>query len=212
MRSPHYRVGDVRKQLVRGGHYYISYYDGETMYMAYNLLVDGHPDNRINLYLIKTSDGVNWTTLDNKPLILPLAQHNEDAMIYESTGYVYLKDISVDDGLKILFTESTDYDPTIGERVVKEFRVDSIRDIASTNHNYNGAAYVGENIILTNGENNGWIGGDIILYENYIETTRDSSGNCSYVRKVINKSDKAVISCDNFHLNNSASHYILTVD
>lgn len=212
MRSPHYRVDGVRKQLVRGGHYYISYYDGKTMYIAYNLLVGGHPDNRINLYSIKTNDGVNWLTLDNKGLDLPLDPHNDDALIYESEGYVYLKDISVNDGLKILFTESTDFDPTIGEKVVKEFKVDGIRDVASTNHNYNGAAYVGDNIILTNGDNNGWIGGDIILYENYIETTRDSSSNCSYARKVINSNNKAVISCDNFHLNESASHYILTVD
>jgi len=209
IRTLWYRVGDDRKQLVEGGHYSISYYDGSTLYLAYNQLVDGKPDNRINIYLIKTVDGINWTNINNKALELPLLTHNDDTLIYESEGYVYLKDITHG---KVLFTESTDYDPTIGTRIVKEWSVDGIRDITETNHNYNAGAYVGGNILVTQDGLKGWAGGDIVLYENYIEIARDNSSNCNYIRKVINSDDKAVVSCDNFHLNESASHYILTVD
>ena len=212
MRTPYSRIGDVRTNLVKGGHYFISYYDDGVLYVAYNLLIDGHPDNRINLYLIKTSDGINWTNINNKALELPLEPHSIDALVYESDDYVYLKDITFNDGLKILFTESTDFDPTIGERFTKEWTVDGIKTITETNHNYNAGAYVGVNILITQDGTKGWIGGDIVLYENYVETARDKADNCAYVRKVINSNDKAVVSCDNFHLNDSASHYILTVD
>jgi len=207
-----YRADNIKQKLVDGGHYSISYYDGEYLYLAYNQLVNGKPDNRINLYVIKTNDGANWTNIDGKALELPLLTHNEDAMVYESTGYIYLKDITVNDGLKILVTESTDYDPTIGTRTVKEWSVNGVRDITETNHNYNAGAYVGGNILVTQDGIKGWTGGDIVLYKNYIKIARDNSSNCNYIRKVINSDDKAVVSCDNFHLNESASHYILTID
>jgi hypothetical protein len=129
--------------------------------------------------------------------------------VYESEGYIYLKDIT--DG-KVLFTESTDYDPTKGTRIVKEWSVDGIKSITETNHNYNAGAYVGGNILVTQDGLKGWVGGDIVLYQDYTEIARDNSSNCNYVRKVINSDDKAVVSCDNFHLNESASHYILTID
>jgi hypothetical protein len=206
------RIGDVRQKLVHGGHYSIRYYDGEYSYMAYNQLVNGHPDTRINLYMMKTKDGVNWTTLDDRPLTVPLETHNEDAMIYQSMGNVYLKDITVDDSVKILFTESTSSDPTQGQRFVKEWKDGQIRTITETNHNYNAGAYIGENILVTQDGIEGWTGGDIVLYENYVETQRDNTSNCNYIRKVVNSEDKAVVSCDNYHLEEAASHYILSLD
>jgi len=213
IRTLWYRVGEDVKQLVEGGHYSVSYYDGETLYLAYNQLVDGKPDNRINLYVIKTNDGINWTNLSGKALTLPLSPHNDDALVYESSGYVYLKDITVGDfGLKILFTESTDYDPTKGIRIVKEWTPTGMTSITETNHNYNAGAYVGGNILITQDGIKGWTGGDIVLYRNYVEIARDNSSNCNYIRKVINSNDKAVVSCDNFHLDGTASHYILTID
>lgn len=212
MRTLWYRVNDMRIQLVEGGHYSVSYYEGGTLYLAYNQLVEGKPDNRINLYLIKTVDGINWTNKDNKPLNLPLLTHDTNALIYESEGYIYLKDITVNDGVKILFTESTDFDPTKGSRVVKEWNDGLNKSISETNHNYNAGAYVGGNILITQNGNKSWTGGDIVLYKNHIEIERDSSGNCNYVRKVIDSVNEAVVSCDNYHLNDSSSHYILTVD
>ena len=211
MRSPHYRVGDKRQQLVRGGHYFISFYDGETMYVVYNLLVDGHPDNRVNLYLMKTSNGIDWVTYDGKPLSLPLEPDSKETLIYKSEGYTYLKDLDVDDGLKILFTESSDFDPTIGSMFTKEWSNSELKTISQVNHNYNAGAYIGDNIVLTQ-DGSDWIGGDIVVYNDYKEVARDTSDNCAYVRKVINSGNMGVVSCDHFHLNESASHYMLTLD
>ena len=213
MRSPHYRLNDEIKQIVKGGHYYISYYDqtNHTMYVVYNWLIDGHPDNRVKLYAIKTTDGISWTNLDGKPLILPLPENSQDAIIFAGQGYTYLKDLKFDGKLNVLFTESSSADPTKGVRYLKEWKQGEFpKTIEKTNHNYSGAAYVGQYIITTNSDRN-MIGGDIVVYQDYREIYRDDSQNCAYVRKVMNSRSDAVVSCDNFHSDGKASHYLIKI-
>lgn len=184
-----YRVGEKRQQLVDSGGYGISYYNenNETLYVAYNELVKGSPDNRINLNIMKTLDGTNWTSIDNKKIILPIKKEDKSTLVYESDGKIYLKDLTVDsEGLKVLFTEASHTDPTKGERFVKQWKNNEIKTITETNHNYNAGAYIGENILLVKDGIKGWTGGYIVLYENYIETQRNSESNCNYIRKVVN--------------------------
>jgi len=203
-----YRVGDKRVQLVKGGHYAVSYYDGETLYLAYNQLVDARPDNRINLYLMKTDNGVDWFTIDNKPLELPLAPHSDDTLIYESNGYVYMKDIT--DGVKISFVESSDFDPTKGERLIKEWHNGEIKTINETNHNYNSSSYFGEYTITTQDGTAGYGGGDMVLYSDGLEIFRDNTCNWNYVRKAINNTKAGVVSCG--FSGGTGQHYILRLD
>jgi len=167
MRSPHYRVGNIRKQLVRGGHYYISLYENNTMYVVYNWLIDGHPDNRVNLYVMKTTNGTDWTNLQGEALTLPLVQDSNQTKIFTSAGYTYLKDLKVvNNWLKVLFTESDSADPTKGTRTLKEWSefkgLNKSYKVEDTGHNYNGAAYIGKHIVTTNSDRN-MIGGDIAL-------------------------------------------------
>lgn len=218
MRNPWYRNVHGRTQLVKGGHYYISYYHpaNHTLYVVYNWLVEGNADDRVNLYAVKTSDGVNWANINGKPVSLPLAENDEDAIIYYSHGrYTYLKDLTFTGTLRVLFTESDSVDPTKGRRVLKEWERGhepfTAKHIETTGHNYNGAAYLQEYIITTNSDRN-MIGGDIVLYQDYREVSRKNDMNCAYVRKVIGSPDKAVVSCDNFHTEEAAGHYLITLD
>lgn len=209
IRTLWYRVGGKRTQLVEGGHYSVSVYENGVLYLAYNQLIEGKPDQRINLYMIKTVDGVNWTSIDGKDLELPLLTHDEDALIYESEGYVYLKDIK---GSSVLFVESSDYDPTQGQRFIKEWTVDGVKTIAETNHNYNGAAYMGEYILTSENGVSGWGGGDMVLYKDYKEVSRNSDMNCHYPRKVIGNDLKGVASCGQYNVEKISGHYIISLE
>jgi hypothetical protein len=202
-----YRVGDERKLLVKGGHYAISHYDGEYLWLAYNHLINANADNRVNLYLIKTKDGGNWVNVDNKPLELPLEPHSDESLIYESDGYVYLKDIQ--DG-KISFVESSDFDPTVGNRHIKEWDNGEIKTISETNHNYNSSSYFGEYIITTQDGVAGFGGGDMVLYYNGAEVFRDNSNNWNYVRKAVNNKKTGVVSSG--FSGGTGQHYILKLD
>jgi len=203
-----YRVNDKRQKLVKGGHYSVSYYDGEFLYIAYNLLIDGKPDNRVNLYLIKTKNGIDWLNIGGKRLNLPLEQHDDDALIYESTGFVYMKDIT--DGVRISFIESTDFDPTKGERRAKEWSDGVVSDISEVNHNYNSVSYIGDYIITTQDGLFGLGGGDMVLYSDGVEAYRDNSCNWNYVRKAVNSNKAAVVSCG--LSGGVGGHYLLRLD
>ena len=186
------------------------------MYVVYNWLIGGSPDNRVNLYAMKTTNGTDWTNLQGDALTLPLVQDSNQTKVFASAGYVYLKDLKiVNNWLKVLFTESNSADPTKGSRTLKEWSefkgLNKSYKVEDTSHNYNGAAYIGKHIVTTNSDRN-MIGGDIVLRDEEGEIYRDNTENCAYIRKVINSNKKAVASCDNFHLNNTASHYILTLD
>lgn len=213
IRSLWYRVGDKRVNIAKGGHYAMSLYEDGYMYVVYNSYEGEHPDYRVNLYALKTNDGINWTTLDNAAVTLPLEPFDTIAQVYDTEGYGYLKDLKVDDkGLNILFTDSDGKDPTQGKRFTKEWTKDGVRVIAETNHNYNGAAYIGDNIIHAQDGQFGRAGGDLVLYKDYKEVDRDSSDSCTYVRKVVNSDNEAVVSCVNYHLTGTGTHHILTVD
>lgn len=194
-----YRIGNIRTRIAKGAHYQNTYYHNGTIYVAFNYLKDAGADTRYNLYVIKTSDGFNWTTHDNKPVTLPLEQDDPLVRVYDSESLgnnVYLKDIAYKLGIRVLFTESTTKDPTDGERYLKEWWFDDgeqpVKTVTKTNHNYSSGAYVEyDNItyILTNGDSGiPYAGGGIELYKVFLggyqlqDTLLD--GNYSYIRKI----------------------------
>lgn len=203
-----YMIGDKRTKIASGGHYSVSYYDGEYLYVAYNLLVDGKPDNRINLYLVKTKNGIDWFNYSDKKLTLPLIPNDYDAIIYESSGYIYLKDIT--NGVKISFVESSDFDPSKGSRCSKQWDDKVVTEISETNHNYNSVSYFGDHIVTTQDGVDSYGGGDIVMYSGGNEIYRDNTCNWNYVRKAINNNNTGVVSCG--VSGGKGQHYILKLE
>lgn len=214
MREPWSKNKYGRQQIVKGGHYSISFYDKytDTFYIVYNWLKEGSPSKRHNLYGLKTKNGKDWTTFDDKPVSLPVSEDYQDARIlYSGDWQIFLKDITYDsDGIKVMYTNSNSVDPTKGYRSLRELRWNGTsKFIKEVNHNYGGGAYVGRFILFTNG-NEPTTGADLILLQDYHEIDRVSDMRCAYVRKVRGSDNKAVVSCDDY--NGNAGHYLLTIE
>lgn len=186
----------------------ISYYNGEHLFLAYENFVND--EGRI--HLIKTNDGVNWTNINDDELTLPLSESNDETLIYNSGKFVTLTDITFDDDLKILFVESDTENSDDGNISIKEWYNNNTLKITDTNHNQNSAAYFNGNIVTIQDGEAGIPGGDIVIYEKYVEKFRDDSTNCNYFRKAINSTEKSVVSCSPTSLNESSSHYIVNGD
>ena len=201
-----YRIGNTRTRLAKGSHYQNTHYHNGVVYVTFNYLKNGSTEDRHNLYGLKTRDGVNWTTFKNRPVTLPVEQDSEDVLLYktESEGNnVYLKDITYDGGVRVLFTEATTNDPTQGVRELKEWRWEDegeIITVTKTNHNYSSGAYVHTSdglYILTNGDSGApYLGGAIEAYKVFDTSYRLKAGltggNYSYIRKVYGAEGLAV--------------------
>ncbi len=201
-----YRIGNARTKLAKGSHYSVTHYHNGVLYVAFNYLKLGSTEDRHNLYGLKTKDGVNWTTFNNKPVSLPVSQDYEPARLYETESKgnnVYLKDITWQVGVRVLFTESTTNDPTTGERHLKEWYNDDeqpVITVTKTNHNYSSGAYVkydNNAYILTNGDSGvPYLGGNVEAYKVYGATHglqhTLTGGNYSYIRKVYGVDGMAV--------------------
>tara|TARA_R100001594_G_scaffold1048_2_gene4353 strand:+ start:8259 stop:9560 length:1302 start_codon:yes stop_codon:yes gene_type:complete len=207
-RSQWSKKGDERTQLTTGAHYQISYYSDltKTLYTAYNYHIKNKADWRVNLHVLKTTDGSTWTNLDGEVMELPVYGNSESTLVFDSgDNYVYLKDIIVDkEGkLRVLYTESTSYDPTVGSRYIKEFvEGQGSKIITPVGHNYNSGSYFqGEDLYIgvgTFGIDN-YSGGDLSLYKltekGYtIESKLSDGSNWSYLRPVKNGGLKGVVS------------------
>lgn len=92
----------TRLAAIGMGHYQISSASAQRLSSAFNY----HPkpgglNKRTNLYYIESPDfGTTWTTVDGKPLQLPLATVENPALVidYESQGLlVYLMDLAYDE-------------------------------------------------------------------------------------------------------------------
>lgn len=193
-----YRIGDKRTRIAKGGHYANTYYHNGTVYVFFNFHKNGNADLRHNLYGIKTTDGINWKSMTNKALSLPLEQDDLRARVYETESKgnnVYLKDLTWRNGIRALFTEATTKDPTQGQRFLKEWNTDDeypVLTVTETNHNYSAGAYIkagNDTYILTNsGTETDYLGGPVSVYKmfstTYELTDKLTSGNYSYIRKV----------------------------
>ena len=92
----------VRIATIERGHYHVTNFDGKRIVSA----LDYHPlesglDGRTNLYVIQSSDlGKTWTTIDGKPLDMPLTNPHNPALVrdYKKEGLlVHLADMVFDE-------------------------------------------------------------------------------------------------------------------
>lgn len=124
------------KRIVEGRHYMLSYYDGATVHVVYNDLIEdgtyGAADNRKHLSYTKSTDGgCTWTS---------------PVLWYSGDEYVYLKDFAMLYGneLTALVVLSDSVDPNTGNRYLYRITANSRWNMTTTNHNYTTGALLTE--------------------------------------------------------------------
>ena len=92
--------GDDRKLAGLGGHYQVSGARDGTVASFFNYHPGGNVDRRTNLYYVQTEDlGTSWTTVDGRPLAVPLRDVNNPALVvdYAAQGkLMYACDLNFD--------------------------------------------------------------------------------------------------------------------
>lgn len=178
------------KLLVDGGHYAVSYYDGEYIHVVYNHHIGGDVDQRVNLYYIRSRDGCDWENKKGELLNLPLVSDSQDTLIAE-TNYAYLKDIDViDDKVYIAYVDSTSSLPDAGERYMRVTTLGGdLKTISPVCHNYNSGSFVGGNLIYpVCGYEKGYAGGQINIFslQGEMLDVIQGTGSSNFIRKIIN--------------------------
>ena len=234
------KEGVTPYKLVNGGHYQVSWYDEDnaTLYTAYNYHPDGYQDSplnhRANVFVLKTTDGVNWLNVKGDLVASPnnyLPTRSVDSLVYDSEFRgltIYLKDIITDcDGnLRILMTESMSHEPSISLRQLSELKITptgqaTIQALHRTNHNYSAGTYLYEGCqlyTLSNGDNKKpYFGGDLILkkwtgsYYAHEKTYADGL-NYSYVRRVRGDAMNAVASKGEGTVSDDNTHVRISIE
>tara|TARA_R110000823_G_scaffold310475_1_gene435408 strand:+ start:942 stop:2183 length:1242 start_codon:yes stop_codon:yes gene_type:complete len=220
-REPWVKSENCDKKLVSGGHYNVSYYDGEFIHMFYNyhkesekskqakilaksqikqmseveyikyVAMTADLNHRINLYYMRSANGCDWQNINGEALSLPLDTDSDKTRVYKGDEFIYLKDIKVVNGVpRALVAKSTTWNPTTGTRELYE--IDSYGNetyITNQNHNYDGAAYFGNNsqfIVAVKSRDFGYTGGAMFFYHKGEEIGGISNGNAdNYPRKII---------------------------
>jgi len=135
-------------------HYQTSERHDDTVVTAFNWHVDGAPDNRTDLYALRTPDtGETWETLAGTPIDPPLVRPDNAALVYDyhaEDRLVYLNDVTTDaDGNPaVVYVTSDGFEPgpkndprhwEVARWDGTEWR---IHEIADTDHNYDsGSVY-----------------------------------------------------------------------
>jgi len=199
-----------------GGHYQVSRLDGSKVGTAFNYHPGGSVDRRTNIYYAQTTDfGKTWTTVEGRPLELPLDEVRNPALVvdYQAKGRLFYNNQLVFDEESrpvILGVSSGAYGPGpegdprtwevtrwTGERWVTS-------PVTQSDHNYDaGSLYVGRDpwtvigpalpgpqAYFTGGEVGRWVSKDQgASWRLDRHVTRASPMNHSYVRRPHNPAD-----------------------
>jgi hypothetical protein len=185
-------ANNCEKKLASGGHYVVSYYDGKFIHVFSNWHKNGDLNNRGGVYYMRSANGCNWQDANGNALTLPLEPDSNETRVKAHNGeMIYLKDVKVDErGPVLLFAKSTTWNPTQGTRELYE--IDSYGNetyITNQNHNYDGAAYFGNNsqfIVAVKSRDFGYTGGAMFFYHKGEEIGGISNGNAdNYPRKIV---------------------------
>lgn len=207
---------ETKKLAGMGGHYQTSGAQGNKVASFFNYHPGGNVDKRTNLYYAQTTDfGATWTTADGTPLVLPLADVKNPALVvdYAAQGrLMYTCDLNFDAAGNpiLLYVLSRDFKPgpNGGER---EWTVAHWKNakwnfstITTSDHNYDmGSLYVQADqwivIAPTDAGPQQWgAGGEMVLWSSRDEgkswqrvraLTHESSLNHSYARRPRNARD-----------------------
>ena len=108
------KIASIKEgEETKSGHYQITNCRGNKLVSAFNRHINGNVDTRTNIYFVQSEDwGETWTTVDGKPLELPLVTLQNDALVrdYQSMGRnCYIKDVNFDkDGNPVILYVTSD--------------------------------------------------------------------------------------------------------
>ena len=99
--TPYKQIASIKEDGDKNsGHYQVSNKYGNKLCTAFNRHPNGNVDGRTNIYFIQSEDwGKTWTTIDGKPVTLPVTKLYNEAMVrdYQSMGRnCYIKDLNFD--------------------------------------------------------------------------------------------------------------------
>lgn len=100
--TPYRQLASIKDgSETKSGHYQISNMYGTKLCTAFNRHKNGNVDTRTNIYFLQSTDwGETWTTVDGKPVQIPVTTLNNDALVrdYQSLGKnCYIKDVNFDE-------------------------------------------------------------------------------------------------------------------
>ncbi len=203
--------------IIEEGHYQTSGIQGKKVATTFNF----HPntenaaglDFRTNLYYLQTTDfGINWKTVDNQNITLPLSEINNNSLVknYQKEGLnVYINDLEFDESGNPVILYITSKGPDPGpQNAPYTLRLAhwknsnwNFQEITTTDHNYDmGSLYLEgrkwRTIAPTEPSPQAYnTGGEVVLWESINEgktwkkvkqLTKNSQYNHSYPRKPIN--------------------------
>jgi hypothetical protein len=205
-----------RKLAGFGGHYQVSGQRGGRIGTFFNYHPGGNVDKRCNLYYAQTEDGgATWSTVDGRPLELPLSAVTNAALVLDSQAQGFLTytcDLNFDAAGRpvLLYVASRGHQPG-PQSGPREFRVTrwdggawQTRVVAATDHNYDmGSLYIAADrwsvIAPTHpGPQPHGSGGELCLWTSTDQgdswklerqITRDSPRNHNYARRPVNARD-----------------------
>jgi hypothetical protein len=203
---------EPRKLAGFDGHYQVSAARGRKVATFFNWHPGGDNDRRTNVYYAQTEDhGETWTTVDGRPLALPLASADNDARVVDleaQSRFVYTCDLNFDQHghpiLLYIVSRSGEPGPQGNPREWTLLHWTGTewvhRVVAHSDHNYDmgslhvdgtrwrviGPTETGAQPLATGGEIAQWVSldeGRTWRIEN--QATRNSAYNHSYARRVI---------------------------
>ena len=73
----------------KSGHYQFTNLCGDKLMCCFNRHINGNVDTRTNIYYIQSEDwGRTWTTIDGKPIELPITRSKNPALVHDYQGGV----------------------------------------------------------------------------------------------------------------------------
>ena len=209
-------AGMKRPEDQKSGHYQISGQLGEKVVFFFNWHPNGDVDKRTNIYYLQTTDmGKTWTTVDGKPVEIPVTDVASPVLVkefYSQKQNVYIKDVSFDEkGYPIalyLYGPGHQPGPQNGLRQWAVIHWNGTtwenHPITTSDHNYDtGSLFVKGNewMVVAPTENSPqpWGGGGEVVqwkstdhgktWTRAKQLTHDSPRNHNYIRKVVNGHD-----------------------
>jgi len=207
---------DLKKLAGFAGHYQVSRCDGHKIGTAFNYHPGGKPDRRTNIYYAETADfGRTWTTVNGRPLTIPLNNPKNPALVvdYEAQRRLfYINKLLFDaDGHPVILGVSSGGHapgPANDPRLWEITRWTGVRWLTTTvtqsDHNYDagslyingerwtviGPALTGPQAYFTGGEVGLWVSTDRgANWSLERRVTQNSRMNHSYVRRAHNPTD-----------------------
>ena len=99
--TPYRKLASIKEgSESKSGHYQISNICGTKVCTAFNRHINGNVDTRTNIYYIQSEDwGRTWTTIDGKPIELPITRSKNPALVHDYQSEhrnCYIKDLNFD--------------------------------------------------------------------------------------------------------------------